>query len=87
MMAANRAVLSLVPDEPDQVPRLEQFRAAHPEVLILLRGALPRAWVGGQKIERRTLRGLLDELEEILAAERPAPSSSGSPQESALREP
>jgi hypothetical protein len=64
-MPGNRAALSLVPDEEDQVTRLERFRAAHPEVVILLRGTRPRAWVGGQKIERRTLRGLLDELEEI----------------------
>ena len=63
-MPGNRAALSLVPDEEDQVPRLERFRSAHPEVVILLRGALPRAWVGGQ-VERHTLRGLLDELEEI----------------------
>lgn len=47
------------------MPRLERFRAAHPEVIILLRGALPTAWVGSRKIERHTLRGLLDELEEI----------------------
>ena len=26
----------------DQVPRLERFRAEHPEVIILLRGAVPR---------------------------------------------
>jgi hypothetical protein len=64
-MPGNRAALSLVPDEEDQVLRLERFRAAHPEVVVLLRSALPRAWVGGRKIERRTLRGLLDELEEI----------------------
>ena len=64
-MHGGRAALWLVPDEQDQVPRLEQFRAAHPEVIILLRGAGPRAWVGGRKIERPTLRDLLDELEEI----------------------
>ena len=63
-MPGNRATLSLVPDEQDQVPRLVQFRTAHPEVVILLRGALPKAWVGGRKIEHPTLRGLLDELEE-----------------------
>jgi hypothetical protein len=63
-MPGNRAALSLVPDEQDQVPRLVQFRTAHPEVVILLRGALPKAWVGGRKIEHPTLRGLLDELEE-----------------------
>ena len=54
-----------MPDEPDQVPRLERFRAAHPEVVVLLKGPMPKAWVGGRKIERPTLRGLLDELEEI----------------------
>jgi hypothetical protein len=54
-----------VTDEPDQVPRLERFRAEHPEVIILLRGAMPRAWVDGTKIARPTLRHLLDDLEEI----------------------
>ena len=67
-MPGNRAALSLVPDEPDQVPRLERFRAAHPEVIILLRGAMPKAWVGGRKIVRPTLRDLLDELEAIFPA-------------------
>ena len=65
MTPGNHAALWLVPDKEDQVPRLERFRAAHPEVVILLRGTLPRAWAGGRKIERLTLRGLLDELEEI----------------------
>ena len=65
MKPGNRAALSLVPDEPDQVPRLERFRAAHPEVVVLLKGPMPTAWVGGRKIVRRTLRDLLDELEEI----------------------
>jgi hypothetical protein len=65
MMPGNRAALSLVPDEPDQVPRLERFRTAHPEVVVLLKGPLPTAWVGGRKIVRPTLRVLLDELEEI----------------------
>jgi hypothetical protein len=63
-MYGNRVSLRLVPDEPDQVPRLERFRAAHPEVIILLKGPMPKAWVGRRKIERHTLRGLLDELEE-----------------------
>jgi hypothetical protein len=67
----NRAALSLVPDEPDQVPRLKQFRAAHPEVVVLLRGPMPTAWVGGRKIVRQTLRVLLDDLEEMF------PSSAG----------
>ncbi len=60
---------SLALGEPDQVRRLEQFRSAHPEVVILLRGALPKAWVGSRKIERSTLRGLLDELEEIFLSD------------------
>jgi hypothetical protein len=85
-MPGHRVALGLVPDE-DQAPRLTRFRAAHPEIVILVLGACPKAWVEGQKIQHRTLRGLLDELEEILPAERPAPSSPGSPQESALREP
>ena len=61
----NRAALSLVPDEPDQVPRLERFRAAHPEVVVLLKGLVPTAWVGGTKIARPTLRDLLDDLEKM----------------------
>ena len=70
MKPGNRAAaLSLVPDEPDQVPRLERFRAEHPEVIILLRGAMPKAWLGGRKIERPTLRDLLDELEEVFPPE------------------
>ena len=78
-MPGNRAALFLVPDEEDHVPRLKRFRAAHPEVVILLRGALPRAWVGSRKIERHTLRGLLDELEEIFPPDARA-SQAGSPQ-------
>jgi hypothetical protein len=68
-MPGNRAPLWLVPEEPDQVPRLERFRAAHPEVIILLRGAMPKAWVGGRRIARPTLRDLLDELGEIFPAD------------------
>jgi hypothetical protein len=63
VIPGNRAALSPVPDELDQMPRLAQFRTAHPEAVILLRGALPKAWVGGRKIEHPALRGLLDELE------------------------
>jgi hypothetical protein len=57
--------MTLVPDGEDQAARLEQFRAAHPDVPVLLLGTRPRAWVGGQKLEHPTLRGLLDDLEEI----------------------
>jgi hypothetical protein len=64
-MAGHRAAPGLVPDE-DQAPRLERFRAAHPGIVILLLGAWPKAWVDGQKIEHRTLCGLLDKLGEML---------------------
>ena len=57
--------VSLVLDGEDQAARLERFRAMRPDVPVLLLGTRPRAWVGGQKIEHPTLRGLLDDLEEI----------------------
>jgi len=79
-MPGNRAALSLVPDEEDQVPRLARFRAANPEVVILLRGALPKAWVSGRKIERPTLRGLLDELGEIFPPDAQASRHPGASQ-------
>jgi hypothetical protein len=59
------AQVSLVLDGEDQTARLERFRATHPDVPVLLMGTRPRAWVGGQKIEHPTLRGLLDDLEEM----------------------
>jgi hypothetical protein len=59
------AQVSLVLDGEDQATRLERFRATHPDVPVLLLGTRPRAWIGGQKIEHPTLRGLLDDLEEI----------------------
>ena len=55
----------LVLDGEDQTARLERFRATHPDVPVLLLGTRPRAWVGAQKLEHPTLRGLLDDLEEI----------------------
>jgi hypothetical protein len=61
------AQMSLVPDGDDQAARLEQFRVAHPDVPVLLLGACPRAWVGDQKVEHPTLRGLLDGLEKSSA--------------------
>ncbi len=45
--------------------RLERFRAAQPEVIILLRGPMPTAYAGQAKVQRPTLRCLLDELEEM----------------------
>ena len=79
MTPRSPAQLSLVPDGEDQAARLEQFRAAHPDVPVLLLGTRPRAWVGGQKVEHSTLRGLLDGLEEIF---RPGAHTSrtGTPQ-------
>ncbi len=65
MRPSSQVALSLVPDEPDQVPRLERFRARHPEVIILLRGPMPTAHAGSVKIQRITLREVLDELDVI----------------------
>jgi hypothetical protein len=73
------AQVSLVLDGEDQAARLERFRAAHPDVPVLLLGASPRAWVGDQKIEHPTLRGLLDDLEEIVRPDAQA-SQAGGPQ-------
>ena len=65
MTPRSPAQVSLVLDGEDQIARLERFRATHPDVPVLLLGTRPRAWVGDQKIEHPTLRGLLDDLEEI----------------------
>ena len=65
MTPRSPAQVSLVGDGEDQAARLERFRAAHPGVPVLLLGACPKAWVDGQKIENRTLRSLLDDLEEF----------------------
>ena len=78
-MPGSHAALSAAPDEEDQVPRLERFRAAHPGVVILLLGACPRAWAGGQRIERPTLRGLPGSLEETFQADPQASQAGGSP--------
>ena len=64
MTPRSPAQVSLVMDGENQGPRLERFRATHPNVPVLLLGASPKAWVGDQKIENRTLGGLLDDLEE-----------------------
>ena len=65
MTPRSAAQVSFVLDGEDEIIRLERFRVAHPDVPVLLLGACPRAWVGDQKIEHPTLRGLLDDLEEI----------------------
>jgi hypothetical protein len=73
------AQVSLVLDGEDQAARLERFRAMYPDVPVLLLGTRPRAWVGGQKIEHPTLRGLLDDLEETFRPDAHA-SRPGTPQ-------
>ena len=65
MTPRSPAQVSLVLDGEDQVARLERFRATYPDVPVLLLGTRPRAWVGDQNLEQPTLRGLLDDLEEI----------------------
>ena len=65
MTPRSPAQMSLVPDDEDQIARLDQFRAAQPDVPVLLLGGRPTAWVGDQKVEHSTLRDLLDGLEEI----------------------
>ena len=65
MTPRSAAQVPLVQDGEDQAARLERFRATHPDVPVLLLGTRPRAWVGDQKLEHPTLRGLLDDLEEI----------------------
>jgi hypothetical protein len=65
-------VLGLVPDEPDQVPRLAAFRAAHPDVIIgpgefgTWQARIPEP--NGETVAiRYTLRELLDRLDELTA--------------------
>ena len=79
MTPRSPAQVPLVLDGEDQAARLERFRATHPDVPVLLLGTRPRAWVGGQKIEHPTLRGLLDDLEEIFRPDTHA-SRTGTPQ-------
>ena len=66
-----RRVLGLVPDEPDQVLRLRDFRAAHPDVIIgpggfgTWQARIPEE--NGETVATRyTLRELLDKLDELL---------------------
>ncbi len=67
---AGPARLGLVPDEPDQVARLLEFRAAHPDVIIGSGGfgtwqaRIPEE--NGETVTTRyTLRELLDKLDEL----------------------
>jgi hypothetical protein len=66
----SRAALRLVREEPDQVLRLQAFRAAHPEVIIGDFGfGVWQARItepdGEHVISRYTLRELLDRLDEL----------------------
>ena len=79
MTPRSPAQVSLVLDGEDQAARLVRFRAMHPGVPVLLLGACSRAWAGGQRIQRPTLRGLLDDLEEIVRPDAHA-SRTGTPQ-------
>ncbi len=75
-MCGSSAAPSAAPCEEDQELRLRRFRAAHPGVVILLLGRCPTAWVDGQRIQRPTVRGLLDSLEEIVGRD-PQASHAG----------
>ena len=65
-----RAPLGLAPDEPDQVLRLQAFRAEHPEVIIgdggfgTLQALIPEP-NGEIVITRYRLVELLDKLDEL----------------------
>jgi hypothetical protein len=67
-----RPALRIVPDEPDQVPRLQELRAAHPEVIVgkgefgTWEARIPHA--SGEMVTiRYTLRELLDRVCELIA--------------------
>lgn len=73
--ASRRARLHSVdgmPDQPDQVPRLLRFRAAHPHIRIELEGmwrAIIPAENGETIVCRYELRDVLDKLDELFGAE------------------
>ncbi len=76
----SRAALRLVREEPDQVLRLQAFRAAHPEVIIgdfgfgVWQARIPEP-SGEQIISRYTLRELLDKLDELTGEHRNQPDN------------
>jgi hypothetical protein len=81
----SRTALRLLREEPDQVLRLQAFRAAHPEVIIgdfgfgVWQARIPEP-DGEQIVSRYTLRELLDRLGELTggtAASRTAANSEG----------
>jgi hypothetical protein len=65
-----RPALRTVPNEPDQVPRLQRYRAAHPDVAIAAgefgtwQALIPEP-AGETVITRHRLRDLLDKLDEL----------------------
>ena len=67
---AVRPALRGVANEPDQIPRLREFRAAHPDVIIGTdgfgnwQGRIPEPH-GETVITRYTLKPLLDKLTEL----------------------
>jgi hypothetical protein len=70
-----RPVLRGVADEPDHVPRLQEFRAARPDVIIGTdgfgnwQGRIPEL-NGETIITRYTLKPLLDKLDELTGRQR-----------------
>lgn len=72
--------LRLAREEPDQVLRLQTFRAAHPELIIgdggfgVLQARIPEPH-GERIISRYTLRELLDKLDELAGECRGRPNS------------
>jgi hypothetical protein len=87
-MTGNRAALSLVPDEPDQAPRLERFRTAHPEVVFVppatphdrwravVRSGLIRGDGTRTTLGSWDLADLMDQLEEIYPPDGGQPGDS-----------
>ena len=51
--------------DPVLTRRLERFRLAHNDVMVLRRATPPAAWIGPARITAPTLAKLLDALDEI----------------------
>jgi hypothetical protein len=51
--------------EAADLEQLAHFRATHPDIPIMVRFRTPTAFVGYAKIQRPTLRALLDRLGEL----------------------
>ncbi len=79
----SRAALRLVREEPDQVLRLQGFRAEHPEVVIgdfgfgVWQARIPEP-NGEHVISRFTLRELLDKLHQLIGEHLSQPDSGQS---------